>query len=199
MELGAEGKGVVGVQAGIAGIEGRAAALVVSIDVRVGAVVLEIGVVLDAGRRAGGRGVVLARAAVGRVGLVAVQVGITSTLAANGEAGGIKRSLESRGAIGSQINRAGRYTTVLVIVNPCGKIITVDERNIIVVLVSVTLQGPFSHSSGWNTRASVGITLKTTVAAAVETRVGSRVCAEVAVTTGPNTTGLPIIGYSERN
>ena len=83
----AERHGVVRVAARRAGVDGRAAAFVVRVAVRVRAVALwrnerrqgklgrqtetsltEVGVVCHAGRRARSRGAVLARAAVGRVG-----------------------------------------------------------------------------------------------------------------------------------
>ena len=89
----------------------------VSIDVRVGAAALEVRVVGDAGRRAGRRGVVLTAAAVGGVGcragvvstdgaasasfmrtLVAVEVRLARTPAADREAGGVVGALEGRRA-----------------------------------------------------------------------------------------------------
>jgi hypothetical protein len=54
--------------------ESGLARLIVSVDVRARACVLEVRVVLNTARRAGLRGAVLARAAVLRVGLVAVKV-----------------------------------------------------------------------------------------------------------------------------
>lgn len=64
----------------VAGPESGAARLVVCIYVRVRAVVLEVRVVLHAGRRASRRSVVRARAAVGRVTLVSIEVGYASGL-----------------------------------------------------------------------------------------------------------------------
>ena len=63
----AESDGVVGLLAGGAGEESSAARFVVSIDVGVGAGVLEVAVVSNTAGWASSGGVVRARAAVGRV------------------------------------------------------------------------------------------------------------------------------------
>lgn len=101
----------------------------VSVDVRVGAVLLEVRVVGDTGGRAGRGSVVLATAAVGGVLLVAVEVGLASTAAADGEARGVVGALECRRAVRAKVDGAAGDAAALVVVDADGQVVAVNERD----------------------------------------------------------------------
>ena len=84
--------------------------------------------------------------------LVAVQVGVTSTLASKRETVRVERSLQSIRASGSEINRAlrdmasrGRGA------NPHGQAITIDEGDIVVVGATRLMQRELRQGDGGNT------------------------------------------------
>lgn len=82
------------------------ARLIVRIHIRLGAPILEVRVVLHARGGARSGGAVLSRAAVGRVGLVAVQVGETSGFAADWETGRVVGTFESSRAVWPEVSSA---------------------------------------------------------------------------------------------
>ena len=88
----------------------------------------EVRVVLDAGGRAGGRGVVGARAAVGVVGRVA-EAGDASRLAADDGAARVGGARKLSGAVGVEVDGAVCDGTALVVVNADGDVEAIDERD----------------------------------------------------------------------
>ena len=70
-----------------------------------------------------------------------------------------------------------------VVADANGEVVAVDEGHIVVVLAIGRRKSPFSESSRRDTGASMGVTVKTAVAAAIYARVGSGISAEVAGTT----------------
>ena len=146
----AEGDGVVGRLARVARPERSSRGLVVRVRVRVRAAFLcknptaaldkypqgvewrqgrtEVGVVLDAARRAGLRGVVRARAAVRAVGGVA-EAGDARGLAADDLAGRVLRARERRRAVRVEVDGAVRDVAALVVLDAHGDVEPVDERD----------------------------------------------------------------------
>jgi hypothetical protein len=192
----AEGDGEVSLLAGWAGPESSAARLVVSIDVAVGAVALEVVVVGNTGLGARRGGVVATTAAAGRVAGVGIDKAITLT--AKREASRVEWTLELSRAVRAEIDRAVSNVAADVVADAHGKIVTIDEGDVVVVLAVTGSQGELSESGGGNTSSGAGVTFQTTVAATIGTRVGSRVGAEVAVPASPNAASLPVLRNGER-
>jgi len=136
---------------------------------------------------------VAAAAAAGRVSGIFVDK--TIALAAKGEAGRVKWSLQGSGAVRAEVNRAGRLGATDVVSDLGREIVAIDERDIIVIPVPAlsSAQGPFGEGSRRNTSAGAGITEESTVASTISARVGTRVRREVAVAASPDTTSFPVI------
>jgi hypothetical protein len=99
--------------------------------IRVGAVLLEVAVVGNAGSRAGSRGVVRARAASGAVARVGIDK--ASRLAANREAAAVVRALERRRAVGAKVNWAVSDLAALVVGDTHGQVVAINEGDVVEV------------------------------------------------------------------
>lgn len=127
-----EGQCVIGLLTRRAGPKGSAARFVISIDIGIGAVVLEVRIERNAGRRASLRGVVRTRAAGGRISRIGINQ--ASRLATDGEASGIKGPLERSRAVWSKVDLTSGDMTPNVIVDSSRKVITIDKTDIVVVI-----------------------------------------------------------------
>jgi len=110
--LRAESECVVRIETRGASPERRSAALVECVSVSVGAISFEVRVKLDAGRRASRGRIKLAGAAIRRVCLVSIEVGITGALASERETRAVERALQLRRTVWSEVNWAVRHRTV---------------------------------------------------------------------------------------
>lgn len=91
-------------------------------------VLTEVVIELNTRRWARSGSAMASRAAVSRVGLVAVEVGEASRLASDGEAGGVEGSLELGGAVGSEVLGTVGNGAPLVVRDPHGEVVPIDER-----------------------------------------------------------------------
>jgi len=146
-------------------------------------------------RGASSRGVVASRAARWAVGWVGIDQAVRLTT--DGEAGGVIRTLQSSRAVRAQVD-----TTVSNVEAGAGcdrdwQVVAIDEGYIVVIQSIGSGKSELSERCWRDTCAGVGVAEQTSIAATVETRVGSRVRREIAVTTTPDTTSSPVVGYGE--
>jgi hypothetical protein len=134
-------------------------------------------------------------AAVAGVGLVTIEVGKACGLAADGEATGIIGSLKGSRAVGAEVDGALSNRAADVIGDTHGQIVSIDEGDIVPVRSTSSTQGPFSDGRGGNTSSGVRVAAQASIALSVKAVEGS--LGEVAVTTGPDTTSLPVVGNRE--
>jgi len=146
-KLWAESDGVVGLKVRVASEEGGLASLVICIGVGVRAIALEIIIELNSGRGASLRRVVAPRAAVGRVGLVSVEIRKASGLAANRETGGVERALQRCWAVWSQVHRAIGDRASFIICDSHGQISAIHIGDIVEVFEAITFERKLCEGS----------------------------------------------------
>jgi hypothetical protein len=105
----------------------------------------------------------------------------TCTLATNRESARVEWSLQFIRAIRTKVDWAICDVAALIVVDAHRKIVSVHKGNVVEVAVSVARQGELGKRGWWHPCASARVTFETTIAATIETGIGSRVAAKVTV------------------
>jgi hypothetical protein len=138
------------------------------------------------------------RAAAAAGGVSGVGVDEAVALAPKREPGRIEGAFEIARAVRAKVNGAIGDVAAYVVGDTQGEIVAVYEGDIVVVVTVCGAQCPLGEGGWGDTGTGVRVAGETTIAATVGARIRAGVGGEVAVPASPDTTGLPVIGDSER-